>query len=302
MASLHLLIVTGLSGAGKSLALSRLEDMGYFCVDNLPSALSKAFIQLCQNANPPVTKAAVAIDARESILGGDWSKILSGLYSRNVRCEILFLDCRDDVLVKRFSETRRKHPLAPSDGLMGGISRERELLMSLRDKATYTIDTSNLKPIGLAARLEEILGYDSSTAMQLMIVSFGYKRGVPIDADFVFDMRFMPNPFYEPELRQLSGLDKQVQEYCMNHESTPAFFDRTEQLLKGVLPGFAAQGKQRLMVAFGCTGGRHRSVAAADIMTRRFATAAYNVRCYHRDLTVEAQDIRERFSHGPFVG
>ncbi len=296
MALLHLLIVTGLSGAGKSLALSRLEDMGYFCVDNLPSALSKSFIQLCEDANPPVTKAAVAIDARESILGSDWNKVLSGMCAPNVRCEILFLDCRDDVLVKRFHETRRKHPLAPSDGLIGGINRERELLMALRDKATYTIDTSNLKPIGLSARLEEILGYDSNTSMQLMFVSFGYKRGVPIDADFVFDMRFMPNPFYEPELRALSGRDKPVQDYCMANEATPAFFDRTEALLQGIIPGFAAQGKQRLMVAFGCTGGRHRSVAAAEIMTKRFADAAYNVRCYHRDFTLEAQDIMERFS------
>ncbi len=294
MANMSLLIVTGLSGAGKSMALRRLEDLGYFCVDNLPVGLLTGFLSQCRAA--AVSRAALAIDSRESIFGIDWERMLSELSASGIEYRILFLDCRDEVLQRRYAETRRRHPLASGGDISRGIARERDMLQSLREFAHAVIDTSDLKPFDFYARLEDSLTLQPLAQMTLLFMSFGYKRGIPIDADIILDMRFLPNPFYEQALRPLSGLDEPVRSYVCSDARAVPFFDAAEQLLRQMIPGFVAQGKQRLMVAFGCTGGRHRSVAAAEEMARRFSQGPYNVRCFHRDLYAEAEDIRARFS------
>ncbi len=300
---MHLLLVTGLSGAGKSLALRRLEDLGYYCVDNLPAAMAKEFIDLCRQANPAITRAAVAMDSRQNAFHCDWESTLRAFSQPGVECKVLFLDCRDGTLCRRYSETRRRHPLSSTGDVGKGVVRERELLQGLRDRAHFIIDTSDLKPLDLYRRLEEILHLDPLESMMLLFMSFGYKRGVPMDADLVFDMRFLPNPFYEPRLRPLSGLDQPVREYVLGQRESRMFFEQTEALLRHMMPGFAAQGRQRVMVAFGCTGGRHRSVAAAQEMCRRFsADGKTAVRLFHRDLAVEEGDIRERFEDSRVKG
>ncbi len=293
---MQLLIVTGMSGAGKSLALRRLEDLGYYCVDNLPSSLLDGFLTLCTQAAPPIARAAISIDSRESALGGNWERALKSVSRQDVSIRIVFLDCRDAVLSRRYSETRRRHPLSSKGDVPEAILRERALLQGLRDAAHSVIDTSDLKPLDLYRMLEEVLGIDPLKHMTLLFMSFGFKRGVPIDADMVFDMRFLPNPFYEPGLRPLSGLDAPVREFVFRQAGCMPFFDETEALLSRMLPGFAAQGRSRVMVAFGCTGGRHRSVAAAEEMASRFSkSGVYNVRCFHRDFHREAADLSERF-------
>ncbi len=295
MPNLTLLIVTGLSGAGKSLALKRLEDLGFYCVDNLPASLLPAFLDRCDGANPVITRAALAIDSRESAFGADWERMLQLLADSGADYRILFLDSRDDVLQRRYAETRRRHPHAAGGDIAAGIAHERAVLQPLKERAHAVIDTSELKPVEFYARLEEALALEAKDGMLLLFMSFGYKRGIPVDADFVLDMRFLPNPFYECALRPLSGLDAPVKDYVLQNEDTKRFLDRFEELLRGTLPGFAAQGKQRLMVAFGCTGGRHRSVAAAEEMASRFG-GALAVKCFHRDIGTEAADIRTRFS------
>ncbi len=295
MPDLTLLIVTGLSGAGKSLALRRLEDLGYYCVDNLPTGLLPAFLEQCRNASPAVPRAALAIDSRESVFGIDWERMLTKLDESDVEYRILFLDCRDDVLQRRYGETRRRHPLAGGGDITRSISRERALLQALRERAHAVVDTSDLKPFDFYTRLEEALSLQPLAHLLLLFMSFGYKRGLPIDADMVLDMRFLPNPFYEPQLRPLSGQDEPVCAYLFQDQKARSFFDAAEQMLRQMLPGFAAQGKQRVMMAFGCTGGRHRSVWAAEEMARRFSGGEHTVRCFHRDLNAEADDIRARF-------
>ena len=295
MPELTLLIVTGLSGAGKSLALKRLEDIGFYCVDNLPASLLPAFLERCESANPVITRAALAIDSRESAFGADWNEMIGRLAASDAEYRILFLDSRDDVLQRRYAETRRRHPHAAGGDIAAGIAHERAVLQPLKERAHAVIDTSDLKPVEFYAWLEEALSLAPQESMLLLFTSFGYKRGLPVDADLVLDMRFLPNPFYEQKLRPLSGLDAPVREYVLRNEEAARFLNEFERMLRGMLPGFAAQGKQRLMVAFGCTGGRHRSVAAAEEMARRFADTA-QVRSFHRDIGTEAADIRTRFA------
>ncbi len=293
MNNLQLIIVTGLSGAGKSLALRRLEDLGYYCVDNLPISLLPGFLEQCRAT---VKKAAVAVDSRESVFGADWARMLAELYRPNLSYRILFLESRDEVLIRRFSETRRRHPLSGNENILYGIAFERELLQPLRYYANIVIDTSDLKPLEFYARLDDELNIDlEPETMNLSIMSFGYKRGLPLEADMVFDTRFLPNPFYDIELRDRSGLDAEVKTQLLEEPLAGPFLDACETLIKCTIPGFTAQGKRRLVVAFGCTGGRHRSVAAVEEMVKRFANCAYSVRCLHRDLKLEEANILERF-------
>jgi len=294
---MELLLVTGLSGAGKSLALRRLEDLGYYCVDNLPGAMAVELMNRCKITNPPIARVAIGMDSRENAFGCHWDETVEKLRENGFVPRILFLDCREEVLFRRYNETHRRHPLAASGDLEKAIQRERALLQPLRDMATLTIDTSDLKPKEFFKTLEDRLEFSALDQMLLIFMSFGFKRGIPMDVDFVLDMRFLVNPFYEPALRPLSGLDAEVRDYVTGQPETAAFFDTAETMLRQMLPGFAAQGRQRVMVAFGCTGGRHRSVAAAEEMSRRFAAEkSISVRCVHRDLNREAEDIRSRFN------
>lgn len=287
---MRVLVVTGMSGAGKSQALKRLEDMGYFCVDNLPCEMLGGFALLCKRANPPVEKVAVVIDSRESIFGNDVVAALDKLAALEVSYQIIFLECRDEVLERRYNETRRPHPLGGD--IRKAIQAERELLSTLRDRADHIIDTSQLRPMELRQALEQALS-QKDTGFALEIVSFGYKRGVPFEADVVLDMRFSPNPFYEPELRTLSGRDAAVQAFVLADENVTALLDQVEHTLERLIPRFIEQEKRRLMVAFGCTGGRHRSVCCAEALYQRMKDR-YQVSLAHRDIATEAASIRER--------
>lgn len=287
---MRVLVVTGMSGAGKSQALKRLEDMGYFCVDNLPCEMLGGFALLCKRANPPVERVAVVIDSRESIFGNDVVAALDKLAALEVSYQIIFLECRDEVLERRYNETRRPHPLGGD--IRKAIQAERELLSTLRDRADHIIDTSRLRPLELRQALEQALS-QKDTGFALEIVSFGYKRGVPFEADVVLDMRFSPNPFYEPELRALSGRDAAVQAFVLADENVTALLDQVEHTLERLIPRFIEQEKRRLMVAFGCTGGRHRSVCCAEALYHRMKDR-YQVSLAHRDIATEAASIRER--------
>lgn len=285
-----LLVVTGMSGAGKSHALKRFEDMGYFCVDNLPCEMLEGFALLCRKAEPPVEQVAVVIDSRESVFGHDAAAALDKLAALGVSYQIVFLECRDEILERRYNETRRPHPLGSS--VRAGIEAERELLSGLRDRADYIIDTSYMRPLELRQALERVANVrDASFSLEIM--SFGFKRGVPFEADMVFDMRFSPNPYYEPALRPLSGRDSAVRDYVLADGDVAALLDQAEQMLDRLIPRFMEQDKRRLMVAFGCTGGRHRSVCAAEEMFRRMR-GRYPATLLHRDIALEATSIRER--------
>ena len=295
---MYLLIVTGLSGAGKSLALRCLEEQGYFCVDNMPSSMLKEFVNLCHAATPRIKKAAVTIDSRESLLSRSAASITGALDELSVPYEILFLDCRDDVLKKRYNEVRRHHPLGEAGDAETGVKRERIYLQSLRNRANYILDTSDVRPRDFNGLIAKVLPEYESKDMTILFCSFGYKRGVPIDADIVLDMRFMPNPFYYPEMRQLSGMDEAVKSFVLQQPYVTEFFNKTEDMLSNMLPLYAAQDKHILRVCFGCTGGRHRSVTAAEEMAHRFTGRGISIRVYHRDLDDEAKAIKERFEDG----
>lgn len=288
---MKLLIVTGLSGAGKTQALRCLEDSGYFCVDNLPCEMLEGFLELCRKAAPPVERAAVVIDSREQVFRSNAEQVLNILDRLPIQYHILFLECRDEVLERRYNETRRRHPL--SKDVRDGIRAERDMLSGFRDRADTIIDTTSLKPLELAAKLGMLFSDDETNTFRLIFESFGYKRGVPFEADMVFDMRFLPNPFYEPALRTLSGADEAVLEYMLQDPAFLSFLEQTETLLRLLIPGFRRQGKRRLLVAFGCTGGRHRSVCAAGQMAERMRPD-FDVKLVHRDTTLEANDIRSR--------
>ena len=288
---MKLLIVTGLSGAGKTQALRCLEDSGYFCVDNLPCEMLEGFLELCRKAAPPVERAAVVIDSREQVFRSNAEQVLNILDRLPIQYHILFLECRDEVLERRYNETRRRHPL--SQDVRDGIRAERDMLSAFRDRADTIIDTTSLKPLELAAKLGMLFSDDETNTFRLIFESFGYKRGVPFEADMVFDMRFLPNPFYEPALRTLSGADEAVLEYMLQDPAFLSFLEQTETLLRLLIPGFRRQGKRRLLVAFGCTGGRHRSVCAAGQMAERMRPD-FDVKLVHRDTTLEANDIRSR--------
>ncbi len=288
---MKLLIVTGLSGAGKTQALRCLEDSGYFCVDNLPCEMLEGFLELCRKAAPPVERAAVVIDSREQVFRSNAEQVLNILDRLPIQYHILFLECRDEVLERRYNETRRRHPL--SKDVRDGIRAERDMLSAFRDRADTIIDTTSLKPLELAAKLGMLFSDDETNTFRLIFESFGYKRGVPFEADMVLDMRFLPNPFYEPALRTLSGADEAVLEYMLQDPAFLSFLEQTETMLRLLIPGFRRQGKRRLLVAFGCTGGRHRSVCAAEQMAERMRPD-FDVKLVHRDTTLEANDIRSR--------
>lgn len=288
---MNLIIVTGLSGAGKTQALRRIEDAGYFCVDNLPCQMLQGFVRLCEKATPPVENAAVVIDSRESVFRYDVESAVKGLGTLGAKYEIIFLECRDEVLERRYNETRRRHPMA--EDIREGIRIERELLKPFRYHASHIIDTSDMKPLELTHELENILRGSFNCDFLITFESFGYKRGVPFEADFVFDMRFSPNPFYEPSLRPLSGKDAAVREYVMGDPDFLLMVDSIDKMLNHLIPRFIEQGKRRLLIALGCTGGRHRSVCAAEELYKRFEQK-YCVKIIHRDTTIEAVDIKER--------
>lgn len=291
---MDLLIVSGMSGAGKSLALKSLEDMGFFCVDNLPSPMLKEFTALCKNANPPIKHAAVTLDSRESLLSRSPEMVLSEIRKLDVPYSILFLDARDDVLKRRYNETRKRHPLGLAGEAESGVRTERGYLSIMRDASDFVLDTSDIAARDLASCLEKFIPEMDRESMTVVLSSFGYKRGVPVDADIVIDMRFVENPFYYENMRYLSGLDEAVRDFVLSKPYVMDYLDHLEKNITKILPLFEKQDKHILRICFGCTGGRHRSVAAAEEMASRLRKRGHAVRIYHRDISRELQDIENR--------
>lgn len=281
---MRFVIVTGLSGAGKTEATRTLEDMDYFCVDNLPPKLIPKFAEACNNGN--IEKVAIVIDIRGGIFFDDLFESLIYLKNNNLEYEILFLDAIDEVLVKRFKEARRSHPLAHEGRIITGINKERKRLREVRDRADIIIDTSKYKIRDLREKLMEHYGNSKSVEKQLSVtvLSFGFKYGIPVDSDLVFDVRFIPNPFYIPELKQYSGADEPVKEYVLAQNETVEFIDKVQNMLQFLIPNYIKEGKRQLIVSIGCTGGRHRSVAIANEVYERLAKANFNARIEHRDI------------------
>jgi len=286
---MRFVIVTGMSGAGKSTALRTMEDMGYFCVDNLPVLLIEKFAEISRDQNFNYDRVAVGIDIRSGRKLDDLSLVLANLKNDNFTYEILFLDANDSELVKRFKETRREHPLTRGGRVEDGIAEERGRIAFLREIADYIVDTSGLLSRELKKEVSKILsaGKDYSN-MIVSIVSFGYKNGIPRDADLVFDVRFLPNPYYVPELKSHTGNESCIQEYVMQTGEGDRFLEKLYGLLEFLIPQYVEnEGKHQLVVAIGCTGGRHRSVTIANLIHERLQTLPYSVRVFHRDIGMD---------------
>ena len=282
---MNTVIVTGLSGAGKTQAMNCLEDLGYYCVDNMPPALIKSFVQLAAGESTPIEKAAFAVDVRGGELFADMEKALEDLEASGINYKILYLEASELVLIRRYSETRRQHPLARGESTLEGLKRETEMLKNLRARADYIIDTSNMKVARLWEEVKDLItSGESEKTFVLNVMSFGYKRGMPLGADMVFDMRFVPNPYYVKSLRSLTGNNKKVRDYVMKQEVARDFMDRTEKMLLDLIPYYMQEGKYSLNLAFGCTGGQHRSVSAANEMADRLRAKGKRVTVEHRDL------------------
>lgn len=263
--SMEFVIVTGLSGAGRSQAANVLEDLGYFCMDNVPPQLLPQFAILHQTSEFRVKKVAAVVDIRGGAYFQDLFDVLEQFEKEGYSYRILYLDCQDDVLVKRYKEHRRPHPMNPDGSILDGIKKERQTLSRIFEMAQLVIDTSDLTLGKLRERIvEELNGGDGSDLFKLNVISFGFKHGIPLEADLVFDVRFLPNPFYIPELRTKTGSDKEVQDYVMNFEDAGVFMEQVLTMLKFLIPRYQREGKQRLVVAIGCTGGKHRSVTLAN--------------------------------------
>lgn len=283
---MRFVVVTGMSGGGKSTALKMLEDMGYFCVDNLPVPLIPKLAELLAARGAEMNKAALGVDVRSGESFKELETVMEELDENGFKYEILYLESSDNVLVKRYKETRRFHPLSGSEGRVDvGIRREREKLAFLKKKADYLIDTSHMLTRELRKELGKIFVQNKEYKnLYISVLSFGFKYGIPNDADLVFDVRFLPNPYYIEELRRHTGKEKAVRDYVMEGGIGAEFLDRLTGLLEFLLPKYEREGKQQLVIAIGCTGGRHRSVAiACDIFSRLLRRGTYTVRLEHRD-------------------
>jgi UPF0042 nucleotide-binding protein len=285
MSSEPLLIVTGLSGAGKTETMKALEDLGYFCIDNLPPSLLTQLSQLPAFTADSRERIAIAMDVRGRSMFTDLFAALDVLRSDGVLHKILFLDCADDLLVRRYSETRRRHPVREGHSLYEQIAAERRLLSKVRERADLVLDTTRINPHELKIRLGRlVLNQEVSIGIDIDVMSFGFKHGVPLDADLMFDVRFLPNPYYDTELRPLTGLDKPVADYIFLQPETNLFIDEICPLIERWIPLHAASGKARLTIAIGCTGGQHRSVAIAECVSKRLTKHFTHVLPFHRDL------------------
>ena len=283
---MRFVIVTGMSGAGKSTALKMLEDIGYFCLDNLPIPLLPGFVQMLQNTDTEMKKVALGLDVRS---GQDLSGLKENLEAMDrdrIGYEILFLDANDAVLVKRYKETRRQHPLSGSGRVDTGIAKEREKILFLKMKATYILDTSKMLTRELRIELEKIfVDGQSFCNLYITVMSFGFKYGIPQDADLVFDVRFLPNPYYIDTLREKTGNEAEVQDYVMQNDKGRIFLDKLKDMMEFLIPNYILEGKNQLVIAIGCTGGKHRSVTLANALYQILDKEEnYGVRIEHRDI------------------
>lgn len=280
---LSLVIITGMSGAGKTVAIQSFEDMGYFCVDNMPPSLIPKFWELIRESGK-VTKIALVVDLRSRSFFDEIQNMLAEIENTQlIDTKILFLDASDVELVSRYKETRRVHPMAMDGLVTEGIRKERAILEDLKVKASLVIDTTTLTPRQLREKINQEFRHNNESGFRVEMVSFGFKYGLPIDADIVMDVRFLPNPHYIPELRPLTGCDKPVYDYVMSFEQTEKFYQSFSQLLLQIMPGYIKEGKSNLTIAIGCTGGQHRSVALTNRVGECLKENGYTVNTTHRD-------------------
>jgi UPF0042 nucleotide-binding protein len=278
-------VVTGLSGAGRSTAAKCLEDLGWFVVDNLPPELIATMVELGAQARGVITRVAVVMDVRSRAFTDDLASVIKDLDARGYRPRVLFLEATDDVLVRRFEQVRRTHPMQAHGRLADGISAERQVLMPLREEADLVLDTTALSVHQLRDKIEDAFGTEVSSRTRITVLSFGYKYGLPMDADVVMDVRFLPNPFWIPELRDQTGLDPEVRNYVLTQEGAAEFLDAYHKLLELLGAGYRREGKRYLTLAIGCTGGKHRSVAISEELAHRLADEdKTSVKVVHRDL------------------
>jgi UPF0042 nucleotide-binding protein len=282
---LDVTIITGMSGAGRSEAANVLEDLGFFVIDNLPPMLIGKVAELARGSEKP-SRYALVVDVRSGDFLHDLSSAIDELHRHGARTRVLYLDAADDALVRRYEASRRRHPLSESERVVEGIARERALLEQLKGDADIIVDTSNLNVHELRDRLNELFGGDQATGagLQVNVVSFGYKHGLPLDVDLVFDCRFLPNPHWVDELRPYTGLDPKVIEYVVNQNETRDYLSEIDRLLTLTLPGFEREGKAYLSIGVGCTGGRHRSVVIAERIAELLARHSYRTVVHHRDI------------------
>jgi len=286
--TLRMVVVTGLSGSGKSTAIKAFEDLGYFCVDNLPVLMLPDFLQLREESSEDLWHVALGMDIRERRFLESYPKIFSELIRRGANLEILFLEASDDVLQRRFSQTRRKHPLAGKERVLEGIKAEREMLRDLKGMATRVMDTSSANVHDLKRMVSRLYAVSpEQDAFHVMVLSFGFKYGVPPEADIVMDVRFLPNPFFVEGLRDLDGRRDEVIRFVLRDDQSQVFLDKFSALLTDLLPRYRAEGKSYLTIAIGCTGGRHRSVVMAEKLTARLVEKGYRAHLSHRDVEAE---------------
>ncbi|MDI6785626.1 MAG: RNase adapter RapZ [bacterium] len=283
------IIITGLSGAGKSLAVRCFEDLGFFCVDNLPIALIPKFAELCSKPESEIDKIVLVVDIREGEFLDVFFDVLKDISAQNIIYKIFFLEASNEIIIRRFSETRRKHPLShETTTLLDSINKEREILQKIKDKADIIINTTTLTPNELRQSLKNniIIDAQEGAQMTLTITSFGYRFGVPNDADLVFDVRFLPNPHYVEELSKLTGNDKKVKNYVLKHALTKTFLDKFKNLIFFLIPQYLKEGKTYLTIAIGCTGGKHRSVTIANLLAQEISKRKYKINLInnHRDI------------------
>ncbi len=286
---MRFVVVTGMSGSGKRTVLKMLEDTGFYCVDNLPVSLIEKFMELISLPNSEVSKVALGLDVRSDQSFEEVTRILYQLREKGYAFEILFMDADENVLINRYKESRRVHPLALDDRVEEGVHRERKIMEEIRRSADYVIDTSHLLTRELKEELDRIFVQNEEyNSLMVTVMSFGFKRGIPVDADLVLDVRFLPNPFYIKELKKLTGNDQAVRDYVMSYSEAGEFLDKLTDLLRFLIPNYIKEGKYRLVIAIGCTGGKHRSVTLANELYERMKDQGhYGLKLYHRDVERE---------------
>ncbi len=285
---MQLLIVTGMSGSGKSSVMDVMEDIGYYCIDNIPPKLIGRFVDLCRKSETNINRIAVAVDIRTGDMFAEIFRSWQALKSeKDVEVKVLFIEASDEVLIKRYKETRRKHPLDEkfNGNLHEAIQYEWNQLSQLREIADYYIETSNLSASALKEQVKALFLDRSSDSLTIKVMSFGFKYGVSTESDLVFDVRCLPNPFYVEELRRHTGLENCVRDYVMGFEEAQVFFEKLTDLVDYLLPMYVREGKSQLVIAFGCTGGKHRSITFAELMAKHLTETGYKVQKYHRDIT-----------------
>lgn len=284
----QLIIVTGMSGAGRSETMHALEDIGFYCVDNLPPRFILNLIELISLDSRNIKQVAAACDIRSKEFFPELMSVVHTLKKKKIPYKIIFLDASDDVLIKRFKKNRRKHPLSETGKILDGVTRERELLRNVKEIADYIIDTSNFELYQLKERIKSVVVGSEKPTILITVSSFDFKYGIPLDSDVVFDVRFLPNPYYVEELKSLSGLDEPVKNYVLKNKDARVFIEKVADILDFLIPHYEKEGKTHLAISIGCTGGRHRSVVIAETVAEKLKQKNQNVTVNHRDINKEA--------------